>query len=427
MKRKLLSLFLLLTPLLSFAYDFTSGGLFYKITSTISNTVEVMPGSSLGGAVTIPNKVTYNAQDYIVTSIADSAFYTSNITSLILPESIISIGDRAFYVCMSLSSVNFPEGLISIGDEAFSSCIDLTSLTLPESLSYIGDKAFEGCEGLTSFTVKEANESFCSEGNVLFNKSKTKLIFCIENKSGDYVIPSTVTTIEHNAFSCCSELSSVSIPSSVSEISECTFLLCSGLTSVSIPSSVTTIGEYAFQSCTSLTSIIIPESVISIENFAFLWCSGLETVSIASSVSSIGDYAFSSCTGLKDVYNYSQTPQEILQYYKFDGVDKANCTLHVPIGTKALYEVANEWKDFDIVEGLTAGVSAAKNEDWVFKPTAKGVSVSGLSSDSKVSVYSINGTLIQTIEPSNGELEVNLPAKGVYILNFKNQSVKFIY
>lgn len=102
---------------------------------------------------------------------------------------------------------------------------------------------------------------------------------------GDVTIPSTlkgcpVTSIKHGAFTCCSNLTSVTIPSSVKCIEGCTFSMCNALTSVIIPSSVTNIGASAFSLCKGLTSITISSSVTNIGNDAFSFCDELTAVNV---------------------------------------------------------------------------------------------------------------------------------------------------
>ena len=131
-----------------------------------------------------------------------------------------------------------------------------------------------------------------------------------QDASGNITIPATitvgentytVTSIGDDAFSYCTDLTSVDIPDSVTSIGNSAFSVCSGLTSVDIPDGVTTIGEYAFENCYSLTSITIPDSVTSIGNGAFSWCFDLTSVDIPDSVTSIGNSVFSECSGLTSV------------------------------------------------------------------------------------------------------------------------------
>lgn len=100
------------------------------------------------------------------------------------------------------------------------------------------------------------------------------------------------------AFSCCSELMTVTIPNSISFIGEQAFRECTNLTNIELPNSITSIGVQAFTDCTSLINMIIPNSVTSIGNGAFSGCSGLTSVTIGNSVKSIGSYAFNNCRSL---------------------------------------------------------------------------------------------------------------------------------
>ena len=142
------------------------------------------------------------------------------IKDLVIPNSVTSIGYRAFYGCTDLTSVTIPNSVTSIGEEAFYSCSGLTSVAIGNSVTSIGEEAFENCTGLTSVTI----------GN-------------------------SVTSIGEEAFSQCIGLTSVTIPNSVTTIGEGAFWNCSGLTSVTIPNSVTSIGGGAFADCKNIETI----------------------------------------------------------------------------------------------------------------------------------------------------------------------------
>ena len=225
-----------------------------------------------------------------VTRIGDYAFEDcTSLTSITIPDSVTSIGDNAFHKCTSLTSVTIPESVTSIGSSAFEYCTSLTDVTIPNSVTSIGGSAFSGCTGLTSITIPE---SVTSIGNYAFDG-------CTSLTS--ITIPESVTSIGNWAFSDCTSLTSITIPDSVTSIGGSAFSGCTGLTSITIPESVTSIGNYAFDGCTSLTSITIPSSVISIGERTFSDCTSLTSITIPDSVTSIGGGAFSDCTSLTSI------------------------------------------------------------------------------------------------------------------------------
>ena len=257
-----------------------------------------------------------------VTSIGYSAFQNcSGLTSVTIPDSMTSIGNMTFSGCSGLTSVTIGNSVTNIGYWAFDGCSGLTSVTIPDSVTSILGAVFRDCRGLTNISVAAGNPQYSSANGMLLTKDGTTLL---QGINGDVTIPDSVTSIEYEAFSGCSGLTSVTIPDSVTSIEGyaffgChglthvtigngvtsigwgTFYGCSGLTSVTISDSVTNIGSSAFDGCSGLTSVTIPDSVTSIGGSAFYGCSGLTRVTIGNSVTNIGDEAFSWCRGLAHV------------------------------------------------------------------------------------------------------------------------------
>ncbi len=279
-------------------------------------------------AVTIPDGVT---------SIANSVFYScSALTSVSIPASVTTIGSYAFYNCYSLNAVTIPASVTSIGSYAFYSCSGLTSMTIPSGVVAIGLSAFYYCPGLTAIHVDPANTKYASVDGVLYDKAITNLIQCPGGRTGQVVIPDTVTTIGPNSFYYCYSLTSVTLPSSLKNIGANAFYYCYALNSVIIPEGTLTIGTYAFGSCELLTEVSIPASVESIGSSAFYSCTSLTAINVdpanvhyasvdgvlydkaittlilcpsgktgpfavPGTVTSIGTYAFYYCSGLTSV------------------------------------------------------------------------------------------------------------------------------
>ena len=363
MRRLILLFIFVFSAIVSIAQTrFDVNGLIYEILSESDRTVELHDGSNSSGEVSIPSVVSYNGNNYSVTTVSDKAFFgcdgltsvtipnsvtaigngafvlCEQLTSVTISNSVTAIGDEAFYHCYGLISINvdsgnscyksidgvlfnfdattliqcpegnsrtnyvIPNSVTTIGNEAFSGCVKLTSVSIPNSVKSIGSRAFWTCSGLTMINVDSENKYYKSIDGVLFNFDATTLIQCPEgNSRTNYVIPNSVTAIGSYAFYECSGLASITIPNSVITIGSAAFANCHGLTSVTIPNSVTAIGEEAFRTCSGLTSVSIPNSVITIGSAAFSGCYELTSVTIPNSVTTIGFAAFSGCDELTSV------------------------------------------------------------------------------------------------------------------------------
>ena len=173
------------------------------------------------------------------------------------------ICDDAFFKCSSLTSIVISNSVVSIGDNAFKGCNSLSNVVIPNSVTTIEAGAFWDCSSLTSI-----------------------------------VIPNSVVSIEDYTFMDCCSLLNIVIPDSVTSIEICAFSGCSSLSSVVIPNSVVSIGGSAFSGCSSLSCVVIPNSVVSIGDSAFEDCRFLLFIDIPDSVTSIGNSAFSGCNNL---------------------------------------------------------------------------------------------------------------------------------
>ncbi len=252
-------------------------------------------------SVTIPGSVR---------SIGNYAFYNCDgLTSVTIPDSVASIGEGAFWGCGGLTRVTVPYGVGSVKASAFRDCAALAEMTLPDSVQSIGDAAFYGCASLTGLAIPDSVESIGASAFYGCASLKDVTIPAGVKGIGDYTfeyctalmkvtIPDGAESIGRNAFRDCGALAEVTIPDSVRSIGAAAFFDCVSLTGVTVPDSVLDIGEGAFSGCASLTGVNIPAGLKSIGNFTFRGCGALTSVTIPEGVESVGDHAFYDCGAL---------------------------------------------------------------------------------------------------------------------------------
>jgi BspA type Leucine rich repeat region (6 copies) len=260
----------------------------------------------------------------------------------------------------------------SIGGFVFDGS-SITNATIPNSVTSIGVDAFVFCPSLMNFTVDPSNPAYSSLGGVLFDKAKATLIQFPAGLGGNYVITNSVTSIDGNAFSSCTNLTSVTISNSVISIGGAAFSDCTSLASAAIGNGVTSIGDDAFNGCNSLTNVTIGTNVTSIGVGVFMACYNLTSVTIPGRVTSIGQYAFTYCSSLTNIAVAASNPA----YSSLGGVlfDKAGATLiEFPPGLGGGYLITNgvtaiaegAFEDCDYLTSVTFPASVTSIGDYAF-------------------------------------------------------------
>lgn len=205
---------------------------------------------------------------------------------LTLPTSIVGIGANAFKYS-KLQAVNFNEGLVTIGVAAFLES-SLIKLSLPSTVTTIEKDAFWNCTSLTNITLNDGLQVIGY--NAFYNCQFTSLI-----------IPSSVTTIEEGAFINCNKIiGTVTLPQNITVIKNSTFKGCSSVKEF-VLGNVENIEFQAFLECTSLEKINLPSTLTSIQDDAFRDCTKLSTLAFPIALQSIGSHTFDGCRSLETV------------------------------------------------------------------------------------------------------------------------------
>lgn len=188
--------------------------------------------------------------------------YREKIETVSINNGVTGIGSYAFYGCSNLREVLITDDLLTIGENIFKNCTGLTSISIPQNVTSI-EIPLTADSGIREIIVASQNSVYGSADGVLFNASKTELLEYPAAKSGQYSIPSGVTSIGEDAFRNCSGLIGINVPGNVKTIGRGAFCGCENLLTVSISSGVSTIGEGVFDRCKKLEKVTIPASVTS--------------------------------------------------------------------------------------------------------------------------------------------------------------------
>ena len=329
-----------------------------------------------------------------VKSIGDFAFYHCiTMEELVVPEGVERIGNFAFFGCSSLKKICLPKSLTELGADAFQGCNSLVSINIPENVVKIEEgNIFAGCNNLTSVQVDDANPNYDSRSNCngIVRKSDSALIATCRTTQissdisilGDYCfdgtiihsvrIPESVVNVSTNAFSGCNEIDEIIVspnnPKYISPKGSNALLTKDGKTlllgcrTTAIPYRVEKIEYNAFMGRYSKLVLRMPETIKEISPFAFSHCNVLYEVIIPQSVQSIGPYAFEGCTNLVAV----QIPSSVK---KIDISTFSNCyNLSTVSLTEGLEEIARHaFLNCKSLKHIYLPASVTKVDDFAFE------------------------------------------------------------
>ena len=339
MREKILSMILVLSMLCAFVPMTASAETYedyleYWVNE--DNTVTISRCAKDVTEVNIPSEI----EGATVTVISGDTFFKCvDLKKVTIPSTVTSIGYDTFLGCTSLENIvvdaenknyisedgilfdkdkteliqypaakagvsyTVPSTVSKIDGCTFKYTQNIKIINVPQQTTSIAAGAFGKSSNLEAINVDENNLYYTSDNGVLFNKDKSELVAYPSGKSDtSYTVPESVTYIQAQAFSGCTNLTSVSLTDNVYDMGSSVFSDCTNLTDVVLSEDLSWILGSTFSNCTSLKSVKIPSGVDTIYRSAFSGCIGLESITIPGSVSLIEEYAFYDCSELKDIY-----------------------------------------------------------------------------------------------------------------------------
>ena len=347
-----------------------------------------------------------------IKTIPTSCFgYCTALQKITFPTTVESVANEAFEGDAALKTVVFAEGLKTIGVAAFRNCSSIEKLNFPNSLESIATDAFLSCEKVKEITFGSGLKEI-KEKSFWHNHAVEKISF-----------PESLTEIGYAAFSECLGLKEVNFGRSAASFSGNPFLGCFGLERFTADEGNT---AYAAKEgvlyTKNLTKLLaypnmsnkvckMPDATTTIDDFAFWYCTNLEEVEFSPNFAAFGERAFCGSKNIKKITVKTATPVESAFVDDvFEGINRSECILMVPQGSKSAYLASPLWKDFKITE-MTALAPVAWGADVALRTTSEGWEVVNLPQESKeVRLLDLEGRLLAVATPQAGRVLFSISA-----------------
>ena len=318
-------------------------------------------------------------------------YVPSGVVNYTIPSGVKSIESYAVDCNKKISTLNIPDSVTTIKNSSMTNDPQLTTINVGAGVSLIAGYDVTGksssdfhytLKNFTDINVSASNKTYASVNGALYNKSKTKLLFCPEHKN-KVTIPATASSIGLYSFSDNNALANIYIPNNVKKIEIGAFARCTALKSAILPYGLTEVDSALFQGCKSLASISIPRGTVKVKSSAFYDCPKLSSVVIPNTVQSLGSGVFTKCSALKDIY----IPSSVTSIAK-DTFDKSlKPVIYGKKSSQAETAAKNSGLTFRIIPETVTRYAGAGRYD-----TAKSISAEGIKATSKkvVLAYGLN-------------------------------------
>ena len=241
-----------------------------------------------------------NSDHVVITDCDLQASGRLDIPSRIQGLPVTIIAADAFRNCQNLTSIRLPQGLLSIGREAFWGTT-ITSLSIPSSVNELAPSALVGTRNISEHRVSGSNRTFTTLDGTIYSRDLATLVaYPVANNEPDFTIPDEVTNIAGGAFEGNLGLLRLTLNDQLTRIGERAFAF-TRFSQVTHPPSLTSIGDEAYFSCNNLVEVDLSPNLESIGSATFQNCPRLISITLPDSLSSIGASAFESCIRLNSI------------------------------------------------------------------------------------------------------------------------------